>query len=202
MPAFADRLSANQTWDVLNFLHAQADAEHSNSMSANTGPWSDVVAPDFAFQIGDAAQETLKQQRGRFTVLLVLFSDPGSMQRLRDLDAAMPQLKAAGVRVIALPMSKDAESSKTDLELPHLAIADTDTATIATYSLFRRTASIEGVPPMPAHMEFLIDRSGYLRYRWSPVYGAGWDKMAALVDRVEAINREPPRPPAPEGHVH
>ncbi|HEV2335176.1 MAG TPA: copper homeostasis membrane protein CopD, partial [Stellaceae bacterium] len=202
MPAFADRLSANQIWDVLNFLRAQADAEHSNSMSAKNGPWSDVVAPDFAFQIGDAPQETLTQQRGRDVVLLVLFSDPDSLPRLRDLDAAMPQLKAAGARVIALPMSKEAGPSKTDLELPHLAIADTDTATIATYSLFRRTASIEGVPPMPPHMEFLIDRSGYLRYRWSPVYGAGWDRMAALVDRVEAINREPPRPPAPEDHVH
>jgi putative copper export protein/mono/diheme cytochrome c family protein/peroxiredoxin len=202
MPAFADRLTENQRWDVLNFLRAQADAEHANVMTADTGAWSDVVAPDFAFQIGHAAQETLKQQRGRSIVLLVLFSDPGSLPRLRDLDAAMPQLEDAGVRVIALPMAKDADPSKTELELPHLAIADTDPATIAAYSLFRRTPSVEGVPPMPAHMEFLIDRSGYLRYRWSPVYGSGWDRMAALVNRVDSLNREPPRPPAPEGHVH
>ena len=55
---------------------------------------------------------------------------------------------------------------------------------------------------MPPHMEFLIDRQGYLRYRWSPVYGTGWDRMAELVKRIDLLNREPPRPPAPEGHVH
>jgi putative copper resistance protein D len=205
MPGFADRLSANQTWDVLNFLRAQADAEHSNSMSADTGPWSDVVAPEFAFQIGHAPQETLKQQRGRFNVLLVLFSDPTSMPRLHQLDAAMTHLESAGVRVIAVPMATDAQlasKAEAELELPHLSTAETDPATIAAYSLFRRTASVEGVPPMPRHMEFLIDRSGYLRYRWSPAYGAGWDRLAELVKRVDSLNREPPRPSAPEGHVH
>jgi putative copper export protein/mono/diheme cytochrome c family protein/peroxiredoxin len=203
MPAFADQLSENQRWDLLNFLRAQADAEHANAMSADSGGWGDVVAPDFAFQIGHAAQETLKQQRGRSIVLLVLFSDPGSSQRLHALDAAMPQLERAGVRVIAVSMAKEGEAAgKTELELPHLSIAETDPATIAAYGLFRRTASVEGVPPMPAHMEFLIDRQGYLRYRWSPTYGPGWDRMAELVKRIDALNGEKPRPPAPEGHVH
>jgi putative copper resistance protein D len=203
MPAFADKLSESQRWDLLNFLRAQADAEHANAMSADSSGWADVVAPDFAFQIGHAAQETLKQQRGRFIVLLVLLSDPGSSQRLHALDAAMPQLERAGVRVIAVSLAKDGEASgKTELELPHLSIAETDTATIAAYGLFRRTASVEGVPPMPTHMEFLIDRAGYLRYRWSPAYGAGWSHIAALVTRIDSLNREPPRPPAPEGHVH
>ena len=100
-------------------------------------------------------------------------------------------------------MAKDAETSaKAELELPHLAIADTDPATIAAYGLFRRTPSVEGVPPMPPHMEFLIDREGYLRYRWSPAYGPGWDRMAELVERIAALDREAARPPAPEGHLH
>jgi hypothetical protein len=51
-------------------------------------------------------------------------------------------------------------------------------------------------------MEFLIDRQGYLQNRWSPAYGAGWDRMAELVKRIDSLNREPNRPPAPEGHVH
>ncbi len=203
MPGFADRLSETQRWELLAFLRAQADAERANVMAADAEPWGPVVAPDFAFQIGYAPQETLKQQRNRFMVLLVLFSDPTSLPRLRDLDAAMAQLEGAGVRVIALSRAKDAEASvKAELELPHLSVAETDPGTIAAYSLFRRTPSVEGVPPMPAHMEFLIDRQGYLRYRWSPAYGTGWDRMAALVERIDLLNREPARPPAPEGHVH
>jgi len=203
MPGFADQLSETQRWDLLNFLRAQADAEHGNAMTADSGGWGDVVAPDFAFQIGHAAQETLKQQRNRSIVLLVLFSDPGSSPRLHALDAAMAQIEGAGVRVIALSMTKDAAASaKTELELPHLSISESDPATIAAYGLFRRTPSVDGVPPMPTHMEFLIDRQGYLRYRWSPAYGPGWDRMAELVKRIQSLNGEPPRPPAPEGHVH
>jgi putative copper resistance protein D len=203
MPGFEGQLSESQRWDVLNFLRAQADAEHANAMTADTGAWGDVVAPDFAFQIGHGAQETLKQQRGRFIVLLVLFTDPSSSPRMHDLDAAMASLTRAGVRVIALPMTKDGEPSfKAELELPHLSITEADPATIAAYSVFRRTPSIEGVPPMPTHMEFLVDRQGYLRYRWSPAFGPGWDRMADLVKRIDALNAEKPRPPAPEGHVH
>src|ERR1044071_5544347 len=91
MPGFADQLTDTQRWDALAFLRAQADAERGNGMTADTGPWGPVVAPDFAFQIGYAPQETLKQQRDRFIVLLVLFHDAGSVSRLRDLDAAVDE---------------------------------------------------------------------------------------------------------------
>jgi len=204
MPGFEGQLSENQRWDLLNFLRAQADAEQANAMTADAGPRGDLVAPDFAFQIGHAAQETLEQQRGRFIVLLVLFNDPGSLPRLHELDAAMAELDGAAVRVIALPIAKETEpSGKAEPELRHLTIAETDPATIAAYGLFRRTPSVEGGPAMPTHIEFLIDRQGYLRYRWGPADGPGWDRMAAaLVKRIQSLNHEPPRPPAPEGHVH
>ena len=203
MPGFEGQLSDDQRWDLLNFLRAQANAESANTMSADTGPRGDVVAPDFAFQIGHAGQETLSQQRGRFVVLLVLFSDPGSLPRLHELDAAMAQLEGADVRVVATPIAKETEwVAKAEAELPHLRIVETDPATVAAYSLFRRTASVERVPAMPSHMEFLIDRRGYLRYRWSPAWGPGWDRMAALVERIKSLDGAPPQPPAHEGHVH
>jgi putative copper export protein/mono/diheme cytochrome c family protein len=202
MPGFADQLSETQRWDALAFLRAQADAERAKFMAADTEARGPVVAPDFAFQIGHAPQETLKEQRSRFIVLLVLFGDASARDRLRELDAATPQLERAGVRIIALPMAKDAEALDKPLALAHLTIAETDPETVAAYSLFRRTVSVERVPPMPAHMEFLIDRQGYLRYRWSPEYGTGWSRIAELVKRIDVLNHEKPRPPAPEGHVH
>ena len=51
-------------------------------------------------------------------------------------------------------------------------------------------------------MEFLIDRAGYLRFRWAPEYGAGWTDIAALLKEVDILNKEPARPPAPEAHIH
>jgi hypothetical protein len=57
-------------------------------------------------------------------------------------------------------------------------------------------------PPMPRHMELLIDRAGYLRARWIPGHpGASWSEMRALVGEIQALNREAPAPP-PAEHVH
>lgn len=202
MPGFADQLSEIQRWDIIAFLRAQADAERAKFMAADVEPRGPVVAPDFAFQIGHAPQETLMQQRNRFVVLLVLH-DASSLPRLRELDAATAQFERAGVRVIALPIANDAKASdKPEPALSHVSIAETDPETIVTYNLFRRTPSVEGVPAMPAHVEFLIDRQGYLRYRWSPAYGTRWSRMAELLKQIDSLNREPARPPAPERHVH
>jgi putative copper resistance protein D len=205
MPAFRDSLDEDQRWDVLQFLHAQADAEQGNAMNADIGPWHPIVAPDFAFQRqGGSEQETLKQQRGRAVVLLVLFSVPDSLARLQQLDAAKAQLDGAGVRVIAVPLDGMAPTPPVAVEaaLRSTNIAETGPETADAYSVFRRTVSIDGVPPMSRHMEFLIDRAGYLRFRWAPEYGAGWSDVAALLKEVDILNKEPPRAPAPEGHIH
>jgi putative copper resistance protein D len=147
----------------------------------------------------------LKAERGKSMVLIVLYTWPGSLERLRQLAEAAPALAKAGVRVVAAPLGAEsavaAEPGDAKLLAPILATVGPEMA--ATYSLYRRTPSIEGVPPMPEHLEFLIDRQGYLRFRWNPEDGGGWGQVAALIERVEALNKEPPRPPAPEGgHVH
>jgi copper resistance protein D len=209
MPAFRDSLDEDERWDVLQFLHAQADAEQGNAMNADVEPWHPIVAPDFAFQAqGSSEQETLKQQRGHAIVLLVLFSMPDSLERLRQLDAAKAQLDRAGVRVITVPLdgqfngAASSPPNSDDTALRSTNIAETGPETAAAYSVFRRTVSVDGVPPMSRHMEFLIDRAGYLRFRWAPEYGAGWSDLAALMKEVEMLNKEPSRAPAPEGHVH
>jgi putative copper resistance protein D len=80
----------------------------------------------------------------------------------------------------------------------------------AAYGLFRRDLSEEGQrsnAPMPAHVEFLIDRAGYLRARWppsgSPDAPAGWNDVAMLLSEVERLAREPASvAPDPGEHIH
>ncbi|HEV2301847.1 MAG TPA: copper homeostasis membrane protein CopD [Stellaceae bacterium] len=200
MPAFRSVLRPTQRWDLLAYLRAQAEAEQSNTMGPAAGGYHDVVAPNFAFQFRHGAQQTLADERDKHIVLLVLFSDPGSLSRLHALDDAAPQLEKRGVRIIAVPMAKNPEGeSAKQIGLRHLRIAEAGPDVVAAYSLFRRKPSLEGVPPVPPHMEFLIDRSGYLRFRWIPAWGPGWDQMAALSSQVHVLNAEPPRPPAPMG---
>jgi putative copper resistance protein D len=196
MPGFADQLSETERWDVLNFLRAQAIAEQSSTMNEEVEPFQGVAAPDFAFQIGEGPQETLRSERGKAIVLLALYSMPGSSDRLRQLEAARAEFDKAGARIIALPMNAGAADSG-----PAAIPARSSVEAVAAYTLFRRDP-VAGVPPMPTHIEFLIDRAGYLRARWIPNEEPGWREIGTLLREIDRLNREPPGPPAPEGHVH
>jgi putative copper resistance protein D len=72
--------------------------------------------------------------------------------------------------------------------------------------LFRRTLSnpdLAGEGTSPKHMEFLIDRYGYLRARWIPaVDGTGWTDIGELMRQIDQLNREKEIRPPPDDHVH
>ena len=203
MPGFADQLDEGARWDVINFLRAQADAEQSNDMNAEVEPFRPFVAPDFAFQSLGHGQETLKALRGKAIALLVLYSVPDSIPRLEALGAARTSLEAAGVRLVAIPMAGGAIYSPLAASASRTSfLANAAADAVAAFTLFRRVPTGEGVLPVPRHMEFLIDRAGYLRARWIPEEEKGWSDPTALQREIEALNLEPPRAPAPEGHVH
>jgi len=52
------------------------------------------------------------------------------------------------------------------------------------------------------HMEFLVDRHGYLRVRWVGVPGAAADRTAAALRQIDLLVQEPPRAPLQWGHRH
>jgi putative copper resistance protein D len=73
---------------------------------------------------------------------------------------------------------------------------------VETYALFRRTLAAEGVPPVPSHMEFLVDRQGYLRARWIPGQDGGWEDLSRLLHEIGWLDNEAPKAAAPDEHVH
>ncbi len=137
-------------------------------------------------------------------VHLVLFSLPGSLPRLEQLDAAWDTIAYAGTRVVAVPMRDVAQTyQKLGMRAVNFPVAvDGSSEITATYNLFRRTFAAEGVPPNPDHMEFLIDRQGYIRARWIPDESAGWKEIPRLLQEIERLNKEAPGAPAPDEHVH
>ena len=52
---------------------------------------------------------------------------------------------------------------------------------------------------VPAHMELLIDRFGYVRARWLPGDQPDWHD---LIRQVEVLAAEPQVRPPPDDHVH
>jgi hypothetical protein len=50
-------------------------------------------------------------------------------------------------------------------------------------------------------VEYLIDRQGYLRARWTPDSG-GWAEVRGLLAEVQQLNQETISVPPAEEHVH
>lgn len=207
MPGFRDSLNEEARWDLINFLRALSAAEQARQMAPLLDPpW--LIAPDFVYQTLRGENKSLKEHRGQKVVLLVLFTWPQSQLRLDQLNALQGQLVAAGATVLALPRDAAGLDEKTrdilqarEFDL----VMDGSQEAFATYSLFRRSLSEEGMsadPPIPPHMEFLIDRQGYVRARWIAKESRGWTNTEILLREIAQLNQEKPSAPAPDDHVH
>jgi putative copper resistance protein D len=204
MPPFSAAIDEAGRWDLVNFLYAQADAERGKYMNGSIEPWQGVVAPDFTFEIAPGVQQALSQQRGRRSVLLVLFTYPESMPRLCILAKAKDKLQRAGLLLLAVPMNRQRMSPEESTHEPclrSLMATMPDSDVIEAYTLFRRVPP-RSVPPIAPHSEFLIDRQGYLRARWTAPLGYVSDGTDDLLIQVVRMELQRGHPPAPERRPH
>ncbi|HVQ73919.1 MAG TPA: CopD family protein [Candidatus Binatia bacterium] len=209
MPGFGDAMSVEDRWDIVNFLRALSAADQARLLGEvieRDQPW--LAAPDFSFSVGPTASRMLKDFRGR-PVVLVLFTLPESRPRLAEIAQAYDMLRGLGAEVIAVPMDGAGEIiARLGARPPILfPVATEGAADIAqAYILFRRAPTPEGIlpePPVPPHMEFLIDRQGYIRARTIAAgAGARWPDTARLAHEIQQLNRETPSAPPPDEHVH
>jgi len=105
-----------------------------------------------------------------------------------------------GVRVVAVPLSGAPPHDAKGVDAAMLAAPDA--GLVAAYAMFTR--NIVGPPPLPPrHVEFLIDRQGYIRMRTVQAGGdPGWSTMADLLKQSVLLNKERSRGPAPRRHAH
>jgi copper resistance protein D len=75
-----------------------------------------------------------------------------------------------------------------------------------SYLLYRRVRTVPdmlGAGMTPGHMEFMIDRFGYLRARWVAQFeGFGWLNVGAVTQQLDQLNQEGEIMPPPGDHVH
>ena len=205
MPGFAASLDEEERWDMINFLRALSSAERARQMSTLVEPDPWLVAPDFVYRPTTEESRSLKDHRGNEIVMLVLFSLPESHARLAELERVSQRLQSKNVKVLAIPRDID---QIPDLNLgfksPAL-VSDGSREAFDAYALLRRSFSEQGTlpdPPVPPHLEFIIDRQGYVRARWIPRDGPGWDRIENLMREIDRLNQEKPTAPAPDDHVH
>ena len=205
MPGFADVLGDEDRWDVINFLRAFSQGFQARVLSpsiVSERPW--LGAPGFYLDGNNDKASELKDFREQSNVLLV-FPDPGqefSLARTGELSRDLDRMRTNGLVVLVISNI--------------LAAGVGDSATIVrggadeireSYELLSRTLVNRGdgrsLGMMRSHMEFLIDRFGYIRGRWIPEEEPnGWSPTDRLLQQVDKLNTEPRRLPPPDDHIH
>lgn len=191
MPGFASVLTPSRRWDVINFVLARAAGDLVRQVGPNISTAAAYPVPDFAFETG-GMQRTLRQTLKKGPVLLVLFAPPAPAARLRQLKAAEPRLKTAGLRIIAVGLSPPARKAA-ESEAPPPFVVGAAPEAVAALSLFR--ISGDG-----RETELMLDRNGNVRARWTASAPGGLAPPAALIADAEAAGRSAVAAPSHAGH--
>lgn len=209
MPAFGEKFSEEERWDLLNFLHANSRGYQSRIITPRILPEQPFLAtPNFSYTAHDGSSGTLKDFRGKHTLLLVLFSWPESRARLDQLRTAAATITGKNTAILAVPMTDlpPDELATVARDMPFPIVTQGAREISSSYALFRRTLSIPdlfGEGTRQKHIEFLFDRFGYLRARWIPNGdGPGWTDIDLLTQQITQLNQEREILPPPGDHVH
>ncbi|MCS6304309.1 MAG: CopD family protein [Nitrospira sp.] len=209
MPAFGEKFSEEERWDLLNFLHANSRGYQSRIITPRILPEQPFMAtPNFSYTAHDGSSGTLKDFRGKQDVLLILFSWPESRVRLDQLRAAATSIIGKNTAILAVPITDLTPDELIAIvrDMPFPVVTQGAREISSSYALFRRTLSIPdlfGEGTSPKHMEFLIDRFGYLRARWIPIGDvSGWGDTTVLTQQITQLNQEREILPPPGDHVH
>lgn len=197
MPGFAEKLSNEDRWDLVNFMHALSRGYQSRILSPEVTPDKAYVQPPlFSFSTQDGNAGAIQDFRDTKTVLLVIFSWPQSQIRMNELKDIYHELEQQKVTVIAVPSNQidEVQLQALSKEFPFTMVSQGASEIVASYSLSRRTVShpdIIGRGTEYDHMEFLIGKNGYLRARWIPsIDKKGWSDNKFLNQQISLLNRE------------
>lgn len=204
MPGFRQRTSADDRWDLVNFLRLFSSGYQARILTPQVvrgQPW--LGAPNFDYVDAEGRPGALKNFRGQ-VVLLVFYALPTSQARLSQLAELHARMRARGVVVIAVPLPGSTAAGADSL--PFVLPVDGAAEVAKAYLLLRRTRADAGktiADEVPAHMEFLIDRFGYVRGRWlaSPE-SQEWRDADLLLQQIDVLRGEPRLMPPPDDHVH
>jgi putative copper resistance protein D len=194
MPAFGATLSPDARWNLVNYVRALSAADAARLLGPVVEPdrpW--LVAPDFVYAVGPTPPRALKDYRGRKVVLLVLYTEPVSRARLIQIAENQGLLSSLEVEIVAVPTDAAPDAIKRLGDDPPIffsVVTEGAREIVDTYRLFS---------PAP-HVEFLIDRQGYVRALSAGVEATRDPSL--LVAQVRQLNAEKTPPPPPAEHVH
>ncbi len=186
MPGFADKLTPDQRWDLINFVVARAAGDLANHASSQVTTAAALPLPDFAFE-QNHAQNTLSQMVKKGPVLIVLFAARAPRARLEQLAGLGPRLGAAGLQVVAVGLDPTTDNG------PFIVEVANDVR--ATLALFRSTTD-------GGETELMLDRGANIRARWTASGAGGLADTATLLADAVRVASIPVAAANHAGHAH
>ena len=177
MPAFGATLEPTGRWNLIDFIHANADATRFGN-AADAGMTNAFLAPDFAVDCPDGSSPLLADMRGR--ILHLVFAGVHTLARMRTLEPT--------AIVVRLDPTISAGGSFCSTEDPDVAKA------FALYA----GSSVEELDGT----EFVVDESGSLRSSCHPGLVPDWTDPKVFAQVVDTIRRTPSASRAAPGHTH
>ena len=166
MPGFADVLTVDDRWHLINWLIAMSlgyEARTLTNTPAPFNPWLPGI--DFRFQMDNNNFMSLSEWRGLHAVHLIFINHKDELQRARDLLKDMKGLPAQLVIVSRPEWLKDLIKGPCEAIL----VSDSHGLITQAWSNYRRSFAspdlLNEEPNVP-RIEFLIDRYGFVRARW------------------------------------
>ncbi len=209
MPGFADKLDEEGRWDVVNYIHAMSRGYQARLMNPKVVPNKPSQGPpNFSYSAHNGSSGILQDFWYKKAVLLVLFSWPESRARIDQLRTVYDALSEGNVEVLAVPMNDLDPKNMAEItaSIPFPVVTQGAKEITQSYILYRRTLGMPdllGEGSFPTHLEFLVDRFGYLRARWIPeADGEGWTNIDLLMQQVAQLKLEKEILPPPDDHVH
>ncbi|MBG0811821.1 c-type cytochrome [Methylosinus sp. H3A] len=184
MPPFADAITEDERWDLINYLTVLSNSNQSRFLSPK-GVIQWLVAPNFA--LDDPKGEIVDVEKLRGVPTLVSFArckpeDAEFVDRVASLKAAAETVKAMGAHHVTVYFGEcpaDAEA---------LTPSHPD-ATELTYSIINHYLDEPVVNEIPEG-HFLIDRSGFVRARFRH-FGTGDGNLSSLKAQIALTAKEP-----------
>lgn len=206
MPGFEDKISEADRWDLVNYVRLLSLSARSIDVTGEIAPGEPFLpAIDFGFVDHQGKSWRLRDFEGRVPALIVLARETGSLARYQELAAALREFAQVNLQVIFVvgPEARDlipVDQPGLNITVVHDG-ADAILETWAAYRRTRRNPDLDDHQPVAGHMEFLVDRFGYVRARYRSDEGL-FPSPATIIEQVKVLAREPQLRPSPEAHVH
>jgi putative copper resistance protein D len=166
MPGFADVLSIDERWHLINWLIAMSLGYEARTLTSTPSPFNPwLPSIDFRFQMDNNQFMSLSEWRGLHAVHLVIVNHESQLQRVRDLLQDMKGFPAQLVIVSRPAWLKDLVKGPCEAIL----VSDPQGEIAQAWANYRRSFAAPDLlneETQVPRMEFLIDRYGFVRARW------------------------------------